>query len=171
MAFSEQDRVYIRRYLGFSAIFLQADPRLEAAVTAVQSETDGGSRPDANTENEIKGLIYGTVAQGGNAVTLGPAAQNVQFAMPATHGLIAIDQLLATMWPIAFAVNADGGEARIDTYRAMIQLRTEGRRLVHRMAKMLATLPRSDVFASGDTNPGGDTFYDLPDGSGSNYQW
>ena len=42
MSFSELDRTYIRRFVGFGAIFVQAEPRLENAITAVQSTADGG---------------------------------------------------------------------------------------------------------------------------------
>ena len=57
MAFTEADRVQIRQYVGWSAIFLQYQPLLESAITTVQAKADGGSRDDNSTELLIKGLI------------------------------------------------------------------------------------------------------------------
>lgn len=158
MAYSEQDRAYVRHFVGYGAIFLQAEPRLENAITATQSVADGGGRPDSTTENFVKGVIYGTTALPGVAVTPGPTAQNIQFAAPPSQGLLTIEQLLSNLWPIAFAINADNGEARIDTFRAMVQLRGEGRRLAHSLARMLGMRGvRADMFAPApviiDDNP------------------
>lgn len=62
-----------------------------------------------------------------------------------------IDQSLSTLWPIAFAVQADSGEARIDTFRASVQLKMEGRRLALRLARMLGMRGvRCDVFGTGE---------------------
>jgi hypothetical protein len=148
---AEQDRVQYRHFVGYGAIFMQAEPRLENAITATQSVADGGARPDSSTENYIKGLVYGTVAQIGAAagVTPGPSVQNVQFAMPASIGLLAIEAQCSSMWGFTFAAEADG-EAKIDTYRGMIQLRAEGRRLCHALARMLGMKGvRADVFSPG----------------------
>jgi hypothetical protein len=169
--YSEQDRTLIRRFLGFSAIFLQADSRLEVAIGATQSIADGGARPDSNTENFIKGLIYGTAQQPGGAVTQGPVAQNITFAMPAEVGLLAIKQAIDGLIPIAFVISADKMDANIDPGRAMKILRGLGREKVTQMCTMLATERRKDIFDEGGENPKGDTFYNLPDGRGSNYRW
>lgn len=92
-------------------------------------------------------------------MTLGPTAQNVQFAAPKAQGLLTVEQLLSNLWPIAFAVNADGGEARIDTYRAMVQLRSEGRRLAHGLARMLGMIGvRADIFSPGSPVVNDDPF-------------
>lgn len=55
MAFSESDRVKIRRYLGFSAITLDTD--LENAITNAQSTGDGGAMPDDSTETDLKAQL------------------------------------------------------------------------------------------------------------------
>lgn len=55
--FAESDRVKIRKWLGFSAIFLQAVPILENAILSVQSTSDGGSRPDDSTVLAIKDYL------------------------------------------------------------------------------------------------------------------
>lgn len=57
MAFTEAERVQLRRWLGFPALYQQADPRLESAITAVQSVGDGGSRPDNTTEVAVRGYL------------------------------------------------------------------------------------------------------------------
>jgi hypothetical protein len=150
MAFSQQDYQAIYYYLGVSATFLQAEPQIQAAINATQSQADGGSRPDSNAENYIKSLLYGSVAQTGPAgVTLGPTAQNVQFTMPATIGLIAIDQQLSTLWQLFFVQSADKEDVVLDTGRALVLLRMEGRRLAFRLARALGLRSvRADVFGS-----------------------
>ena len=147
MAYSEQDRTLIRHFLGFGAIFNQADPRLEAAITASQSLANGGSRPDSNGENYVKGCIYGTVAQSGTAVTPGPTTQSTTFAMPATIGLLAIEAQIQQLYPITFVLSSDNQEAVIDPARGMILLRIEGQRVVNFMARFLGMKrPRADIF-------------------------
>ena len=68
MAWAEADRAVIRHYLGFSALFLQADPRLEAAIGAVQSLADGGTRPDNSTELQIRGWLAKLAVVGGGPI-------------------------------------------------------------------------------------------------------
>jgi len=160
MAYSEQDRTIIRHFLGYPAIFLQAEPRLEAAITATQSVADGGGRPDSNTENYILGLVYGTNPQTGSAITLGPASQtSTPRAMPATQGLLSIEQQIASLRPITFVTSADKGDAVIDAARGMALLRAEGRRLVNALSRMLATKPRADVFTGADVGPESPLFF------------
>lgn len=57
MAFSEAERVQIRRWLGYSAMYASRDPILESAITAAQSLADGGSRPDNTTELAVRGWL------------------------------------------------------------------------------------------------------------------
>jgi hypothetical protein len=147
MAYSELDRTLIRHYLGFGAIFGQADPRLESAVTASQSLADGGSRPDSNGENYVKGIIYGTIAQAGVAVTPGPTTQSTTFAMPSTIGLLNLEQQIQTLYPLTFINKADQEDAVIDAGRGMIILRIEGQRMANVLAKFLGMKrPRADIF-------------------------
>jgi|SRR5579875_2166275 len=173
MAFSETDRTFIRHFLGFSAIFVQADLRLENAITACQSEADGGSRPDPSTENYIKGCIYGFAAVTGTAgVTPGPTSTTgATFSMPAQRGLIQIEAQIAQLDSLLGVLSADNGEAKLDTARERVRLCMEGRRLVNAVARQLATNPRADIFSSAPVNADGDAFYGLPDGTGENYQW
>lgn len=155
--YQELDRTWIRHFVGYGAIFLQAEPRLENAINATQSALDGGARPDSNTENYILGLVYGSAGQTGSAIVPGPVSQSwADRVLPATVGLVAIEAQLSSMWGFTFASTAD--EAKVDTYRGMIQLRSEGRRLAHSLARMLGMRGvRADVFSPGqaviDDNP------------------
>jgi hypothetical protein len=146
------DRVYIRRYVGYGAIFLQAEPRLENAITATQSTADLGTRPDASTENNIKGLLYGIAAVTGTqtGVTPGPVSTTgVTFAMPAIRGLLQIEATITTQDAFLGTMSADGGEVKLDAYREMVRLRQEGRRLCHQLARMLGMKGvRADIFSS-----------------------
>lgn len=135
MAYVEQDRVYLRAFLGFGGIFLQADPRLENAITASQSQADGGSRPDSSTENFIKARIYG------QAAVVGPPA------IPALRGLLQIEANIASLDGQAGARRA--GKVDLDSFREMIRLRREGRRMAASIAYQLGMRGvRADVFSA-----------------------
>lgn len=157
MAYSELDKSYIRHFIGYGAIWLQSEPRLEQAIAATQSEADGGGRPDSTTENQIKIWIYGGAGVTGTAITPGGAAQDVVTPQPASLGLLTIEQQLSVMWSFSFANKAD--EAVVDTYRGMVQLRQEGRRLCNAMARMLGMRGvRCDVFSAGNAVVDDDPF-------------
>lgn len=119
MAFTEPERVQIRRYLGCSRLYLQGDHRLESVMTSVQSIADGGSAPDGSTED----LIRATLAD-----------------------LAALEGSMKALWAQAQALDADG--LKIDAARAMAVLRAEGRRLVGCIADQLEFHPRRDVFSA-----------------------
>lgn len=152
MSYSETDRTYFRRYVGYGAIFLQAEPRLENAITATQSVSDGGARPDASTENYCKGIIYGVAAVNGSqsGVMPGPGSTTgVIFQTPAIRGLIQIEANITTMDVFLGTLSADGGEVKLDSFRETIRLRQEGRRLCHQLARMLGMKGvRADIFSS-----------------------
>lgn len=118
MAFSESDRVSIRIYLGFGSLYLQADPRLENAITALQSVTDGGTRPTNDAELAAKSIIV--------------ELKDVDARIKALR-----DQQAATEVV---------GELKLDSAREQARLCQEGRRYVHRLARMLDTFPRADAF-------------------------
>lgn len=117
MAFSEADRVKIRSYLGYAQIFLQADPRLESAMTAVQSIADGGTRPDNSAELYIKAIVV---------------------------DLESVDTRLKSLHAPALATKAD--DVSLDVPRARAMLCAEGRRIVNRLSVQLDTRPQRDVF-------------------------
>jgi hypothetical protein len=119
VAFVEAERVQIRRYLGYSRLNYQFDPRLEVTITTVQATTDGGSFPDDTTEVAIRATLA---------------------------SLAALETKLTALWDQAQAVDADG--LKIDVPRAMIMLRAEGRRLVGYLADSLDMKPKRDIFSS-----------------------
>ncbi len=161
MSFSELDRTYIRRFVGFGAIFVQAEPRLENAITAVQSTADGGTRPDASTENQIKAYVYGSAAVAGVAgVTPGGASTTGStFVQPALRGLLQIEQAIATLDVFMGASAVDGGDTQVDTAREGARLRKEGRRLCGMLARLLGMKGvRMDVFSGSPVVYDGDPF-------------
>jgi hypothetical protein len=118
MAWTESDRAILRHYLGFSALFLQADPRLELAITSVQSKADGGVRPDDSTER----LIRGWLAQ-----------------------LARLERRFEELWDEAEALKLDS--LGVDPYRALSMLRSEGRRVVGNVARSVTVRPRTSARA------------------------
>lgn len=158
--FSELDRSWIRWALGYSAVFIQADPSLEAAITAAQSTADDGSRPDSSSENFCKGILYGFAAvTGTSGVTPGPFAQNVTFAMPARRGLLTVWASIDALDYSMGATQADGGDAKIDVARERVRLCMEGRRLIHAISTMLSTAVVKDIFGSPEIDPSGNVFH------------
>ncbi|SRR6266404_4020015 len=149
MAYTETDRAWIRRYMGTGAIFLQAVPLIESAVSATQSIAENGSRPDSSEENHIKGIVYGFAAVVGvDGVPQGGAVQNVAFSTPAIRGLITIEASIAQQ-DIFLGTLEAVGEAKLDAFREMIRLRSEGKRLAYSLAHKLGMKrPISNVFAS-----------------------
>lgn len=143
MAFLEADRVQVRYFLGWANIFLQADPRMEAALSTIQAVQNmqaaaafgynpgtvtpdpaavGGTRPDSSAENQVKFVV---------------------------SQLIAIDAAIINLATMQGA--AQVGEIRVDPVKEDRRLRNVGRMLVGRLAKLIDTEPRSDVFASGSS--------------------
>lgn len=57
MAFTEAERVSIRKWMGYPALYLSVDARFESAITSIQSLADGGSRPDNSTELAVRGYL------------------------------------------------------------------------------------------------------------------
>lgn len=138
MAFSQLDYTYVFRYMGMSNIFLQAWPLVSNAVKAVQSIADGGTQPDSSAENSIKGFIYGQAAVTGvSGVTPGAASTTgVTFTQPALRGLLSIEQAIAFQDSFVGATEAEG-DAKIDAFREIARLRSEGQRLCGAIATQL----------------------------------
>lgn len=58
MAFSNSERGQIRKWLGFASIFKDADPQVDAAISAIQSRTEpGGSQPDNSVELDVRSYL------------------------------------------------------------------------------------------------------------------
>lgn len=128
-AWTEAERANLRHYLGFSAIFLQADPRLENAITSVLAVADGGTRPDSATQVQIQGWL---------------------------SDLATVDLRLKDLWIQAPASQVD--EVKVNPAVGIALLRKEGRRMVNNIARALSTRPRADIYSSASPNPDGSTF-------------
>ena len=150
MAYSQQDRVWIRHFLGFSSTFYQFDPRLENAISATQAEGDGGTLPDSSTENNVKGLVYGfaAVTTGTTGVTPGPTAQSIVFNTPARIGLVQLQANLDLLMASQGATEADGGDVKLDVAREDRRIRNQGRAMVQEMCRILGMkAARADIFS------------------------
>ena len=135
---SQQERAWWRHFLGFAAIFKQADPRLEDALTAIQSISDGGSQPDSTSEDYGRVLIQ-------QALTVEASLQN--------------------LW-VQMQVGSSDGKTKIDAARGMQGLRMEGRRIVNGLSAIISTNPRRDIF-SGSTVIGDADAFITPGGENS----
>jgi len=122
MAFTEAERVQIRRYMGASAPYQQYVPALESAITSVQSEADGGAMPDSSTEDYIRDTVLDKLAD--------------------------IETQLEALWVRAGAMEAD--KVKSDAERGRVGLYREGRRFVGYLANALGrAVPYADVFSPG----------------------
>ena len=147
--FTEEDRTFIREFLGFGAIFLQADPRLENAITAIQAEADGGDRPDNTSQLRVYGLIYGQAA----------TTSQSGYPIPATTGLLTVKAQFDLLMASQGATSADGGDVKLDVFREDIRLRQQGRMLCTKLATVLGLSGvRMDVFSSAPVILGDDPF-------------
>lgn len=124
MAFTEAERVQVRRWLGVPAIFVQAEPRLESAITTVQSTADGGSRADNSTELAIRGWL---------------------------SDLATLETKTKGLWDIFLGTSV--GDVSADAVRGMQALRSEGRRIVGHIGDALSHPPVRDVFAPARAQP------------------
>jgi len=123
MAFTEADRVQIRKYLGYPQIWLQADPRLEAAVQNIQSISDGGTRPNPSpsaAETDAKAEI--TILQN-------------------------IDAAITNLATFKGGYGVD--EVKVDAAREDARLRAVGRMHSSRLAHMFDTEVQKDVWSAG----------------------
>jgi hypothetical protein len=141
MAWTQQERAWWRHFLGFSAIFKQADPRLENAVTAISSIADGGTQPDSTTENYARTII---------------------------QDALAVEALLKNLW-LQMQVSKSSGGNVLDALRGMMGLRQEGRRIVNSLSAIISTNPRRDVFSAAYVNSDGDAY--ITPGGQSTSNW
>ncbi len=130
MAFSETNKVQIRKYMGAGSIYLQLFPKLENAITAVQSTADGGTRPDSSTENEVKSYLTKLATVESNLEALQCQMQVVQ---------------------------AGKDEVTLNVAQGVRLLRSEGRRMIGTISRILACAPVWDFFSA--QQPSADDFY------------
>jgi len=125
MAFSELERIRIRKWLGFPTTFLQSEPRLENAITAAQAQADGGVRPDDALEVEIRTVITKLEVLSDKLDAFDDCASTIE-----VKGIV-MDKVRAR------AVNVQSG-----------------RRMVGYLADMLWIQPRRDVWSTPDYGGG-----------------
>lgn len=117
MAYTSAQRVQIRRYMGVAPNRNQGDD-LDALVTSTQSVADGGVMPDNQTELYVVGLL-------------------TQLATLQTN--------ISNLWEQMQADSVD--KLRVDPVRALMALRSDGRRLVGDLAVVLDFAPKRDAFS------------------------
>ena len=112
--------------MGSSELYMQLDPRLENAITAVQSKVDGGNMPDSSTETAVRAYL----------------AQ-----------LTAIELQWTSLYIQMQVTKA--GKVDIDPLRGIAGLKQLGRIYVSHIADALAMRPRRDAFTSIEPVPVG----------------
>lgn len=142
--FQESDRVQIRRWLGFSATFTQADPRLENAITNIQSLSDEGTRPDDTSVKVVLSYIS----------TL--AGIESQWLKLTTEGGMQAGKV---------------DELGVDPLRGLQGLKQVGRMYVGYIADVLDTRPRRDVFSAPNLLKGDGMDGPFPDYSSGYPSW
>lgn len=121
MAFSESDKVEIRKYMGAGSLYKQLFPKLENAIIAVQSVADGGSQVDSSTENSIKSYLT---------------------------KLATIELKLEALQCQVQVVEAGADEIKLNVAQGVSLLRSEGRRMIAAISRTLACAPTYDFFSS-----------------------
>lgn len=138
-AWTESERAQIRHALGFGAIFLQAYPLLENAMTSVLATADNGTRPDSSTQVQIQGWLT---------------------------DLGTVETSLKSLWVQAQVTSADR-DVELDVARGTAVLKQEGRRIVGYIASALATNPKRDIFSTPHYGPDGQGVpFDITGGRG-----
>src|SRR3972149_11354105 len=130
MAFTEAERVQIRRYVGYPMDRLYV--KLEAAICRVQASTEPGSYTIGG-QSFLNAGIYAT-----NNVEL--------FIRGLLTNLATIEASLVALWDTQEAGQVDS--IKVDPARATIVLRMEGRRLVGQLAGALGLPIYRDVFST-----------------------
>ena len=120
MAFSQANRVSIRKYLGAGSVFGQLFPKLENAITAVQSTADGGSQPDNSTELSVLSILT---------------------------KLETIETKIEGLYCQVQVVEANNKEIVLNTAQGMYLLKSEGRRMIGVLSRTLACAPLYDYFS------------------------
>lgn len=123
MAYTEVQRVQIRRYMGSTGSWDGEDPRLESAITGTLSQAEGGARADNSTETAVVGYLTSIAA--------------VEAQLVALH-----DSMIASQ------IGGGTDTIKIDPARAMLTLRAEGRRYVGHLGDTLGMQPIRDVFST-----------------------
>lgn len=118
MAFSESERVQIRRWLGYSRMYASFNPILESVITNAQASGDGGSMVDNSTELAVRGWLT-------ELGTIETRMKELEDQMQA-HKL---------------------GNLTVDPLRALAGLRSLGRQYVGHLSDALSAPLKRDVFS------------------------
>lgn len=144
---SSTEKAQLRAYLGNAAIFRQWNTALDNAILAVQSMSDGGSRPDDGDQLLIR-------------VWMGKIA-SIETKIEALYCQLPIEA-------------AGKDNVRLDAARALVVLKSQGKMLIGRIAHSFSINPIHDYFGQaeiGVTGESGSVFLgSTPDtgfGSGS----
>ena len=119
--YNESDRVQIRHFMGAGTTFLQLFPKLENAITVTQSTADGGSRPDNSTELFVKSIVV---------------------------DLQAVESKLKDLHLQVQVVEANSKEIVLNVAQGIYLLKSEGRRMIGNLSRVLACAPVWDAFSS-----------------------
>lgn len=119
-AWTEIEKVNIRAYLGFPALFHQQEPRLENAINSVQATSDGGVLSSNATQERMRTVLT---------------------------QLANIDTLITNQQGLMFVNTAGTDEVKINSIRAIFGLKQEGRRLITQLAIPLGTRPFRDYYS------------------------
>lgn len=126
---SEANKTQIRSVLGASRLFVQLWAQLENAMNAVESVANGGTQPD----DSAVVLIQSYLSQ-----------------------ITCIDNSIINLYGQAAVLEAGSDKVRLDAYRGLAMLKSEGRRCIGRIADTLSCRPLRDVYASPQTQQDGE---------------
>jgi hypothetical protein len=117
VAFTTAEKLAIKKWLGFS-LFQNSDFRIDQAILAVQSTTDGGTQPDDSAVTEVRKQL-GYLAQ--------VEARQLDLHLQASVGTV--------------------DEIEVDAARGDIMLRQLGRQYIAVISGILGLAPYRDVFS------------------------
>lgn len=121
---TEAERVKIRKYLGASSLYKQLFPKLENAITCIQSIADGGSQSTNDTELSVRSILA--------------TIEAIETKITNIHCTVHIKE----------AVNK---EVVFDA-RGIYILKSEGRRYIGQLSRTLGVAPIYDYYSGQPSN-------------------
>jgi hypothetical protein len=131
MAYSSTEVSKVLMYMGASALYPMAYTRLRNVLAASQSLADGGTLPDDSVED----IIRATLAT-----------------------LDALEVKISALTCGADVLNVD--QVKLDPKQALMLLRSEGRRHVGTISRLLGCKAQGDHFSAADVLDDGQRYYD-----------
>ena len=120
MAITESERVQIRSYMGASYLFNQLYPKLENAITNIQSVADGGNQVDSSLETLIRQTL---------------------------SDLADVDAAIKNLIIQAQVFNAGSDDIKISVAHGLFNLRAIGRQYIGKISRALSCLPFDDYYS------------------------